>query len=523
MDRESALIISGFISAYVAWAEKVQKSKKRAAASARRTAALTQEATALAGHWPVGGTDWPMTPDAEGVPAPVGGWGKWVAAQHVSSISLAVYRAMLRDKRKGAARRAAALRARAGVKPEAPAPPPRRLELPPDINARIDLYLSDPVPFAIVRASTIKDVHDAMRATGCHDAYKTWLETEPRPPRWLGVDMEMNTEANRPSPVMGWAAFTVMRARRTRLLNRGPSVCKSTLEGHTGKVMNLVALPEGKLASSGAYEKNIKIWDVATGRGGRELSGHVSPVTALAACADGTLASAGNSTIRIWNVATGVCKRTLRDRAFINYIVTALVALPNGKLAAVYNARTIMIWNVATGQREGTLIGHSAEVTALTVLPNGTLASGSQDKTIKIWNVATGECERTLEGHTSYVVALAVCAGGKLASGSYDKTIKIWDVATGQCERTLQGHAWAVVALATWPGGKLASGSQDKTIKIWNVATGRCERTLEGHTGAVIALTARADGTLASGSRDTTIKIWGDTPDPDRVRDSHVE
>ena len=490
-----------------ALAEKVQKNKERAAASAQLTAALTQEATALAGHWLVGGTDWPMTLDAEGVPAPVVGWGEWAAAQHVSSES-------------PAARRVAALRVPVGLKPDAPTPPPRSVELPPNINTRIATFLSDPVPFAIVRASTIKDVHDAMRATGCHDAYKTWLETEPRPPRWLGVDMEMNTEAERPSPVMGWAAFVVMRARRTRLLNRGPSVCKRTLRGHTGRVRALAACGGDKLASgsgSGAWT-GINIWDVATGEYERMdlppdglLGGRLR---VLEACAGGKLASAAGKTINIWDVATKKWERQLQGHTGI---VRALAACGGDKLASGSHDNTINIWNVATGKCERTLEGPYS-VLALAECAEGKLASGSYDNSINIWNVETGACERTLRGHIDTVLpgsvfALAACAGGKLASGSRDMTIKIWDVATGNCERTLEGHTGVVLALAAWPGGKLASsgpGSSDNTIKIWDVATGECECTLEGHTGPVRALVARADGTLASGSYDKTIKIWGD-------------
>jgi len=161
-DKESALIHSGLTSAYTTWVEEVQKSQESAAASARRAAALTQEsialtqeatelnqeataltqeATALAGHWPVGGTDWAMAPDVIGAPAPVGGWGEWVAAQSMSSESPAAYQAMIPVKGKEAARRVAALRVQAGLKPEAPAPPPRRSKLPTEINDRIATYL----------------------------------------------------------------------------------------------------------------------------------------------------------------------------------------------------------------------------------------------------------------------------------------------------------------------------------------------------------------------------------------------
>ena len=401
-----------------------------------------------------------------------------------------------------------------GVKPEAPAPPPRRLKLPPNINTRIATFLSDPVPFAVARAPVIKDEHAAMRETGCLSAYNEWLGTVPRPPRWLGVDMEMNTGEPRPSPVMGWGAFVVMRARRIRFLHRGPIVCKRTLEGHAYRVRALAACAGGKLAS-GSYDESIMIWDVATGQCERTLEGHTSTVLALAACAGGKLASGStDKTIKIWDVSTGQCERTLRGHT---NCVNALAACAGGKLASGSDDYTIKIWDVATGQCESTLEGHMDWVLALAAFPDGKLASGSEDETIKIWDVATGQCERTLEGHTDFVTALVACAGGKLASGSGDDTIKVWDVATGVCERTLRGHTGPVRALAAWPGIQLASGSEDKTIKIWDLETGQCERTLGNYTDIVRALAAFANGELASADR-TTIKIWAGEGERTRAR-----
>ena len=96
---------------------------------------------------------------------------------------------------------------------------------------------------------------------------------------------------------------------------------------------------------------------------------------------------------------------------------------------------TIKIWNVATGVCVATLQGHGDKVRSLAVLEGGRLASGSADETIKIWEIATGACVATLHGHGDWVTSLAVLTGGRLASGSDDRTIKIWDHALGNVPR----------------------------------------------------------------------------------------
>jgi WD40 repeat protein len=115
------------------------------------------------------------------------------------------------------------------------------------------------------------------------------------------------------------------------------------------------------------------------------------------------------------------------------------------------------------------LEGHSRPISALAALPNGKLASGSWDKTVRVWDVASGACLLTLAGHAAYVIDLAVLPDGKLASCSWDKTVRVWDVVSGACLLTLAGHTDYVNTLAVLLDGKLASGSSshDNNIRVW--------------------------------------------------------
>ena len=57
-------------------------------------------------------------------------------------------------------------------------------------------------------------------------------------------------------------------------------------------------------------------------------------------------------------------------------------------------------------------------MTALCALPDGRLASGSYDNTIRLWDVKTGAETARLEGHSDSVDALCALPDGRLASGS---------------------------------------------------------------------------------------------------------
>ncbi|NCS50466.1 MAG: protein kinase [Microcystis aeruginosa BK11-02] len=235
-----------------------------------------------------------------------------------------------------------------------------------------------------------------------------------------------------------------------------------TLTGHSYSVYSVVYSPDGRYLASGSWDNTIKIWEVATGKQLRTLTG-------VAYSPDGRYLASGS-----WD-------------------------------------DTIKIWEVATGKQLRTLTGHFSSVLSVVYSPDGRyLASGSGDDTI-IWEVATEKELRTLTGHYDSVLSVVYSPDGRyLASGSWDNTIKIWEVATGKQLRTLTGHSEVVGSVAYSPDGRyLASGSGDNTIKIWEVATGKQLRTLTGHSNWVRSVVYSPDGRyLASGSWDDTIKIW---------------
>ncbi|BAY42529.1 WD-40 repeat-containing protein [Scytonema sp. HK-05] len=61
------------------------------------------------------------------------------------------------------------------------------------------------------------------------------------------------------------------------------------------------------------------------------------------------------------------------------------------------------LWNVNTGECVKTLEEHIDQVYSVTFSPDGQIiASGSEDQTIKLWNVKTGECLTTLRAPRRY-------------------------------------------------------------------------------------------------------------------------
>ena len=285
----------------------------------------------------------------------------------------------------------------------------------------------------------------------------------------------------------------------------------NTLQGHENSVLSVAISPDGKtIASSG--DRTIKLWNLATGKLIASLNGHFQQVNVVVISPDGKLlvSASDDNTIKIWNLATRKQIRTLIGHS--DSVHALAISADSETLVTGSDDNTIKIWDLATGEQIRTLAGHTFWVRSVAISPNGViLASGSFDKTIKIWNLAKGYPIRTLEGNSQTVTTVAISPNGKtLATASRDRTIKLWNLATGRELRTLAGHGNTVTSVAFSADGKIvASGSRDRTIKLWNTATGEEILTLAGHTNTVTSVTFTPDGkSLVSGSEDNTIKIW---------------
>jgi ribosome assembly protein 4 len=295
------------------------------------------------------------------------------------------------------------------------------------------------------------------------------------------------------------------------------------------------------------------------------LPGHTDAVLFVAYGPDGkNLASAGgDTTVRFWDVNTGLPKHTgklHRDH------VMCVAWSPDGKrLASGDKKGVIIVWDPKTGQPVGVPIkAHSKWITALCWEPMHRnkscerLLSSSKDNLAKVWNVRTGRCEATLAGHTDSVEACRWGGEGLVYTASRDRSIKVWGAeksdasgggggAVGTLVKTLVGHGHRVNTLAlscdyvcrTGPFDheckpfadedaafakaseryatvralgpeRLVSGSDDFTLFYWHpVESKHPVKRLTGHQQAVNHIAFSPDARFfASASFDKKVKVW---------------
>ncbi|KAG9793250.1 WD40 repeat-like protein, partial [Aureobasidium melanogenum] len=215
---------------------------------------------------------------------------------------------------------------------------------------------------------------------------------------------------------------------------------QKTLKGHVMGVWAMV--PWDDILVSGGCDRDVRVWDMSTGKSIHTLRGHTSTVRCLKMSdANTAISGSRDTTLRVWDLTTGMCKNVL--------------------------------------------VGHQASVRCLAI--HGDLVvSGSYDTTARIWSISEGRCLRTLTGHFSQIYAIAF-DGNRIATGSLDTSVRIWDPKTGMCTAILQGHT-SLVGQLQMRGDTLVTGGSDGSVRVWSLQTNTPIHRLAAHDNSVTSL-----------------------------------
>ncbi len=171
--------------------------------------------------------------------------------------------------------------------------------------------------------------------------------------------------------------------------------CVHTLFGHTGAVLTLEMVGDGKLASGGE-DKTVFIWNVHNYELIRVLRGHTGPVLHLTRLEGDILASlSADKSIRVWQ--TNEISGNLRVlTGGLSGEWHQMVALAGSHLATVVNDQTIAVFDWRLGERVYDLVGHSDAINFLELVSDNLLVSLADDGFLKMWNWRDGECFSTV-------------------------------------------------------------------------------------------------------------------------------
>ncbi|KAJ3511496.1 hypothetical protein NLJ89_g4068 [Agrocybe chaxingu] len=302
-----------------------------------------------------------------------------------------------------------------------------------------------------------------------------------------------------------------------------------------------------------------------------DLPGHRTDVRALSLSSDDQiLASASNGSLKIWNMKTTQCIRTME----CGYAICSTFLLGDRHIAIGTKSGEILIYDIASSTLIESIKAHTSTVWSMHMRADGqALVTGSADKDVKFWkfehrdstddSIQSGKLLslvhiRTLKmsdevlsvkyspnnkflavalldstvkvfyqdslkfflslyGHKLPVLSMDISDDSKLiVTCSADKNVKIWGLDFGDCHKSIFAHDESVMQVAFekgthyfWTVGK------DKLLKYWDGDKFEGIQKLEGHHGEVWALALSHHGNfVVTGSHDKSIRVWEKLDEP---------
>ncbi|KAG8758121.1 pre-mRNA-splicing factor prp46 [Serendipita sp. 396] len=242
------------------------------------------------------------------------------------------------------------------------------------------------------------------------------------------------------------------------------------ISGHLGWVRSIAVEPGNKWFATGAGDRVIKIWDLASGELKLSLTGHISTVRGLA------------------------------------------VSGRHPYLFSAAEDKMVKCWDLESNKVIRHYHGHLSGVYALSLHPTlDVIVTAGRDATARVWDMRTKAQAMLLAGHTA-TIADVKCqdADPQVITGSMDTTVRLWDLAAGKTMVQLTHHKKSVRTLAIHPQEySFATGSAGgNNIKKWKCPEGAFVHNFSGHNAIINTLSVNEDGVLFSGGDNGTLTLW---------------
>ncbi|RFU35409.1 hypothetical protein B7463_g1009, partial [Scytalidium lignicola] len=282
---------------------------------------------------------------------------------------------------------------------------------------------------------------------------------------------DLPPNANGPTPQSQLPSSSLVRKQTVVQIKpewHAPWKLMRVISGHLGWVRSLAVEPENKWFASGAGDRTIKIWDLATGALRLTLTGHISTVRGLA------------------------------------------VSPRHPYLFSCGEDKMVKCWDLETNKVIRHYHGHLSGVYTLSLHPTlDVLVTGGRDGVARVWDMRTRSNIHVLSGHKG-TVSDVKCqeADPQVITASLDSTVRLWDLAAGKTMGVLTHHKKGVRALAIHPNEFTFASGSTGSIKQWKCPEGAFMQNFEGQNSIINTLSVNEDNVLFSGGDNGSMSFW---------------
>lgn len=295
--------------------------------------------------------------------------------------------------------------------------------------------------------------------------------------------------ANGPTPQRNLPSSSLVRRDTVRQQKpdwHAPWKLMRVISGHLGWVRALAVDPTNQWFASGAGDRTIKIWDLASGTLKLTLTGHISTVRGLA------------------------------------------VSPRHPYLFSCAEDKKVKCWDLETNKVIRDYHGHLSGVYTMALHPTlDVLCTGGRDGVVRVWDMRSRANIHVLSGHKQTVSSIVTQeADPQIISSSLDSTIRMYDLAAGKTmggkfsslsissnthadsSPVLTHHKKGVRALATHPTEFTFASGSSAQIKQWKCPEGAFMQNFDGHNSIINTLSVNEDNVLFSGGDNGSVAFW---------------
>lgn len=315
-----------------------------------------------------------------------------------------------------------------------------------------------------------------------------------------------------------------------------------SIAGHESNIVTCLQHDEEKVIT-GIEGTLIHVYSTTTGALLRVLKGHDGGVWALKYFSNTLVSGSTDRDVRVWNIRTGRCTHIFRGHTStvrcLDILHPVQIGVGDGGEPIMFPETPLLVtgsrdhnlhvWRLpldnegpdadTTGEPQtfdskdpsnpylvAVLLGHTQLVRSVTGYGN-IIVLGLYDTTVRVWDLLDGgKCKHVLEGHQDRIYSTALdYALKRCYSGSMDLLINVWDFEKGKLLFSLEGHN-SLVGLLELLENYLVSAAADSTLRVWDPRTGENYSKLKGHNSAITCF--QHDSLRIVSGSERMLKLW---------------
>lgn len=240
------------------------------------------------------------------------------------------------------------------------------------------------------------------------------------------------------------------------------------LSGHLGWVRSIAVDPSNEWFATGAADRTIKIWDLASGTLKLTLTGHIETVRGI----------------------------VISDR--------------HPYMFSCGEDKSVKCWDLETNKVIKDYHGHLSAVYCIAMHPTlDIIITGGRDSSARVWDIRTRREIHILEGHKNTVACIGTQATDpQIITGAYDSTVRTWDLAAGKTLAILTHHKKSIRALTLHPNEYSFATASADNVKKWKLPEASFIQNFSGHNAIINAVAVNSDNVAVTGGDNGSMHFW---------------